>query len=259
MQLGNILPLGDSITWGDQTAPALGGPIPGGYRTQLYLNLHNAGYSFNFVGTVTTNASATLTAAGQTHNEGHPGYRINQIQDNLDGYDGLQDADGGYWLSGGGGTGRAAIEPNYILLLIGTNDIFDHVDQNYPNHNAPEATFMTDLDGRLMGLVDQLIRDRPSADILLSNILPIPQFNNVNGIAYNTEVQEYNAYIQDTLVPQLQAAGKHVTFVNEYANFINPNGTINTSWLPDDIHPTQAGYNAMGATWAQAVEAVAKG
>jgi lysophospholipase L1-like esterase len=72
-------------------------------------------------------------------------------------------------------------------------------------------------------------------------------------------VQEYNAYIQDTLVPQLQAAGKHVTFVNEYANFINPNGTINTSWLPDDIHPTQAGYNAMGATWAQAVEAVAKG
>ena len=257
--LGNVLPLGDSITWGDQTDPALGGPIPGGYRTQLYLNLHNAGYTFNFVGTVTTNASATLTAAGQTHNEGHPGYRINQIQDNLDGYDGLLDADGGYWLSGGGGTGRAAIEPNDILLLIGTNDIFSHVAQGYPNHNAPEGIFMTDLEGRLAGLVNYLIKDRPSANILLSSIPPIPQFNNINGVPFNTEVKEYNAYIQYTLVPELKAAGKHVSFVNEYANFIDAHGNVEGYLLPDDIHPTQAGYNAMGATWANALEALANG
>ncbi len=119
---------------------------------------------------------------------------------------------------------------------------------------------MTDLEGRLQGLVDKLISDRPSAHMLLSSIPPIPQFNNVNGIAYQTEVQEYNAYIQTTLVPELlQSAGKHVTFVDEYSNFINADGTIKTSWLPDDLHPTQAGYDAMGATWAQALEKVAGG
>ena len=118
--------------------------------------------------------------------------------------------------------------------------------------------FMTDLEGRLQGLVDKLISDRPSAHILLSSIPPIPKFNNLNGVAFNTEVQEYNAYMQQKLVPQLQSAGKHVTFVNEYANFVNPDGTLKVSWLPDDIHPMQAGYDAMGATWAQALES-AKG
>ena len=132
------MPLGDSLTWGDQTDPTLG-PIPGGYRTQLYLDLHHAGYGFNFVGTISTNASATLSAAGQTLNEGHPGYRINQIQDNLDGYNGLQDAYGGYWLSGGGGTGRSPIDPNYILLLIGTNDIFGHVARIIPTTMHPKT------------------------------------------------------------------------------------------------------------------------
>ena len=250
------MPLGDSITWGDQTDGS--GPVPGGYRTRLYLDLHGAGYAFDFVGSQTSNASATLAAAGQTHSEGHPGYRINQVDDNLDGFDGLGDANGGYWLAGGNGTGRPALDPNYILLLIGTNDVFHHVAQNYPNHDAPEATFMSLLEGRIQGLVQHLIGDRPAARILVSSIPPIPQFFNLNGVQYNTEVKEYNAYIKDTLVPQLQAQGRHVSFVDQYANFVNADGRVKSSMLPDDIHPTQAGYDAMGDTWAKAVEAVAQ-
>ena len=115
---------------------------------------------------------------------------------------------------------------------------------------------MTYLEGRLAGLVNQLISDRPKAKILVSSIPPIPQFTNINGVAFNTEVTQYNAYIRNTLVPQLKSAGKHVSFVDEYANFVDASGNIKSDLLPDDIHPTQAGYNAMGATWAQALESL---
>ena len=81
---------------------------------------------------------------------------------------------------------------------------------------------------------------------------------NINGVPFNTEVQEYNAYIQYKLVPKLESEGKHVTFVNQYANFVNAQGKVEAQLLPDDIHPTQAGYNAMGATWAKAIESLAK-
>src|SRR5207302_129361 len=64
-----IMPLGASITSGS-------GGTPGGYRDRLYADLHDAGYSFAFVGSSTENPSPVLTQASQTRHEGHPGYRI---------------------------------------------------------------------------------------------------------------------------------------------------------------------------------------
>ena len=53
-----IMPLGDSITWGGSR---ISFTVPGGYRTRLYSDLHNAGYSFSFVGTSTDNPSSLLS------------------------------------------------------------------------------------------------------------------------------------------------------------------------------------------------------
>jgi len=58
----SILPLGDSITDGFQ--------VTGGYRTELYKRMTNAGASFSFLGSQTDNPSPTLTAGGQIHHEG---------------------------------------------------------------------------------------------------------------------------------------------------------------------------------------------
>ncbi len=68
VELGNIWPLGDSITYGQGHA--------GGYRATFYTNLTARGYSFNLVGTLTSNPSTLLTATGQTHHIGHSGYSI---------------------------------------------------------------------------------------------------------------------------------------------------------------------------------------
>src|SRR6516225_1585036 len=75
-----IMPLGDSVTFGSGN---FGQGVPGGYRTRLYTDLLQAGYSFTFVGTQTANPSPLLSQVGQTHHEGHPGYMISQTANNL--------------------------------------------------------------------------------------------------------------------------------------------------------------------------------
>jgi acyl-CoA thioesterase-1 len=81
-----IMPLGDSLTHGYQ--------LPGGYRTAFADAARRAHFSFTFVGSQEN---------GGRH-EGHPGWRIRQLQASVDG-----------WL--------AESRPDLILLLIGTNDI----------------------------------------------------------------------------------------------------------------------------------------
>jgi lysophospholipase L1-like esterase len=102
VSLGNIMPLGDSITSGYHVA--------GGYRDPLYTKLHNTGYQFSFVGSASDNSSTILYNAVQAQHEGHGGYSISDIDSNL-----------AAWI----GPGKAS--PDIILLMIGTNDMSSDV------------------------------------------------------------------------------------------------------------------------------------
>lgn len=78
-----IMPLGDSITYGYATPNF----IPGGYRAPLLQDLTAMGYQVQFVGSDTTNSSPTLDLTGNSHQEGHSGFAIDNIANNLDGSD----------------------------------------------------------------------------------------------------------------------------------------------------------------------------
>src|SRR5688572_17581059 len=69
-----VMPLGDSITEGTQ--------VPGGYRVGLWQRLSGAGYRVDFVGTQ-FNGPAAL---GDHDHQGHPGWRIDQIDANITGW-----------------------------------------------------------------------------------------------------------------------------------------------------------------------------
>ena len=88
------MPLGDSITYGEGGAGGFGG-----YRGPLYFALDGAGYSIDYVGTLSDNGGSIP----DRNHEGHPGWRIDQIHDNIGG-----------WLG--------AANPDIILLHIGAND-----------------------------------------------------------------------------------------------------------------------------------------
>ncbi|MCM4078027.1 ricin-type beta-trefoil lectin domain protein [Paractinoplanes hotanensis] len=124
-----VMPLGDSITEGTQ--------VPGGYRIGLWQRLSGAGYRVDFVGTQ-FNGPAAL---GDHDHQGHPGWRIDQIDANIT-----------RWL--------ASANPRTVLLHIGTNDIL----QNYNVASAPS---------RLSALIDHITAAAPAADVFVATLIPL--------------------------------------------------------------------------------------
>ena len=130
-----ILPLGDSLTWGE------GSTDGNGYRLHLSNlitsnngNHGNNGNTLTYIGTVT---SGTMP---NNRNEGHGGYHILEVRD--------------------------AVKPNYpsrpnlILLLAGTNDIVFNLDLP----NAPH---------RLANLIEEIVSECPDAAVLVGTPLPL--------------------------------------------------------------------------------------
>ena len=64
-------------------------------------------------------------------------------------------------------------------------------------------------------------------------------------------MQQYNAAIPG-LVTMLAGQGKHVIFVDSYAQFAK-NANYATALMGDDLHPNTAGYALLGQTWYQAI------
>ena len=216
------MPLGDSLTSGHSAEV---GYLGGGYRDPLYMHLNGVGCNFVFVGNRTSGYTATLTDAGQTHHEGHGGYTINQLSDNLFGNDGSTDNYGGYWLSGISGV-RAPIYPDIILLDIGTNDIFETQDAIL-------------LRNRLDDLLSTIYSYRPDVAVLVANMVP--------RIGYESASQAYNALIPD-LVAGYDSQGLQCYFVDMHS-------ALTTADLSDIVHPSTAGYQKMANTWFAALQA----
>lgn len=235
--LGAIWLLGDSITWGGYRG--YGGNVPGGYRQPLAARLTTLGRAFTFVGSGTDNSTVTLATANLAHHDGHPAYRVDQIINNLEGSDGSRGNNGGYWLSGltvNGVAQRPALQPNLILLHIGTNDIVQSHDTAH-------------LADRLDTLIDRLTSARPNAILIVATILPLAD------PAWNATVQAYNDRIRTAIVPKYAALGRRVFWVDQYHNGVDSSGRVILARLPDGTHPTALGYDLMAATWTDAIAA----
>ena len=224
-----IMPLGDSITAGYTDNPIWNEPFEFGYRSGLYTRLTNAGYDFQYVGDSVQPWANTFPGDptnGGTHT---PAVDLRPLgQDNHHGYGGQTAS----FLNANISTWLATDNPDIILLKIGTNA------QDYNGLNT---------------LVNTIVTNQPSAQLIISMIMP--KYNYQQGIV------DYNAYIRDTLVPTYQAAGKNVTVVDQYANFLtdtNDLTSIDQSLFSNGInHPDNAGYDLMAETWFNGIQAVA--
>jgi len=161
-----VMPLGDSITEGTQ--------VPGGYRIGLWQRLAAAGYRTDFVGTQ-FNGPAAL---GDHDHEGHPGWRIDQLDANITG-----------WL--------ATAKPRTVLLHIGTNDVL----QNYNVSSAPS---------RLSTLVDHITAAVPAADVFVATIIPLAS------AGQESAARTFNAALPG-IVQSKVSSGKRVHLVDMHA------------------------------------------
>ena len=92
-----VLPLGDSITWGIQ--------YEGAYRVELFRRAVVANQNITFVGSLMDGPATIANVAFPPHNEGHSGWTINQVAGLIP-------------------SPALSNSPDIILLLIGTNDTY---------------------------------------------------------------------------------------------------------------------------------------
>jgi lysophospholipase L1-like esterase len=161
-----VMPLGDSITEGTQ--------VPGGYRIGLWQRMANGRYTVDLVGSQFNGPSGL----GDHDHEGHPGWRIDQIDANIVG-----------WLN--------ATQPHSVLLHIGTNDVL----QNFNVSTAPN---------RLSTLIDHITNTVPGAEVFVAQIIPL-----ANG-GQETMVRNFNAQIPGIVQSKVNA-GKRVHLVDMHS------------------------------------------
>ena len=161
-----VMPLGDSITEGTQ--------VPGGYRIGLWQRMAAGGYRVDLVGSQ-FNGPGNL---GDHDHEGHPGWRIDQIDANITG-----------WLN--------SYQPRTVLLHIGTNDIL----QNYNVSTAPN---------RLSSLIDRITNTAPNADVFVAQIIPLANSGQ------EAAVRTFNAAIPGIVQSKVNA-GKRVHLVDQHS------------------------------------------
>jgi fibronectin-binding autotransporter adhesin len=235
----SIMPLGSSIAAGSSAQSPYNG---GGFRAQLYQRLVNDGrFTPNFVGsdslTQANNPSGVdyLTAVGQANHEGHPGYRTDEILNNLNANSGRSGNNGGFWLAPGNGR-----NPDYVPLYVGGNDFVPSQGGSFTNAGAIN---------NLNSIVNSIATLRPDATVVVSSILHRTDNSGQTSVGVQTY---YNPLIPDLVYAQT-LAGRRVIFVDMYSK-ITPGNSLSLI-SSDGIHPTQTGYNLMAEAWYTAITA----
>lgn len=234
-----IMAVGDSITAGF-TAPKWSVPFGFGARSELYSSLNEVGVSIQFVGT-----------SGQPWNYSSGNFPVPPAS-LAEGVVDLREVDQDYHR-GYGGKGIGFIskhianwieldDPDLILLMIGINSI--------GRGSAKAPTVQT---AALEQLVENVFSAKPDVTLIVAQITPYS--------TYSDAIVQYNRYIREELVPAFQAAGRQISTVDQYANFLTD---------PDDLrsidvsafaagspnHPNKIGYDRMAQTWFEGMQQV---
>ncbi|MFJ6720979.1 MULTISPECIES: FG-GAP-like repeat-containing protein [unclassified Streptomyces] len=202
----HIMPLGDSITEG------VGSPGNNlGYRPPLWnLMSGQSRYLPDFVG------GRSLGNFADPDNEGHSGWRIDQVQPLID-----------QWQS--------TANPDVILLHLGINDLRQTI--------PPSQDFVTDpvtAANRLSTLLDGIMARKPGVTVIFQGLLTETVEQEQRAATFNSIIRGQEA--------SRQAAGQHFRYAEP------PKMDAATDLNPDRLHPTDAGYAKMARVYSDALE-----
>ena len=216
----NIMPIGDSITFG------YGPGMDGGYRKFLDQALKSKGIEFDMVGPEGAN-SATFNYNGQTveydnNHAGYSGFTIKQqypipswgengLLEKLQSKDAVKNA-----------------QPDIVLLIIGTNDMTANRD-------------LTACEQDLHTLVDYILENMPEGGVVFMG--SIPDFTAYGG--NETRVKNYNAVVRKVA----ESYDDNVQFADVHSCL---GGMAHMQ--SDNLHPDATGYELMGKYWAEVIE-----
>lgn len=219
VDLGRIMPLGDSITEGTGT------PQVGGYRGPLYDALRADSFTFTPVGPRTQGATA-LAAADRPH-AGQPSWNVASL---TFGQAALPDRGNvTAWMT--------AYAPDVVLLMAGTNDSAE-----YKNNPAG-------MRSRYNELLDAIFAVDPTVQVHMASI---PKANSSFGANYLHHLA--HATNVSVMVPEIvaerQLAGRSIFYVDMFTA-LDP-----ATDVADFVHPNAQGYGKIAARWEQSLQAV---
>ena len=219
VDLGRVMPLGDSITEGTGT------PQVGGYRGPLYSSLRANGFAFTPVGPRTQGSSA-MASADRPH-AGQPAWNVASL---TFGQASLPDRGNvSQWM--------ADHAPDVVLLMAGTNDSAE-----YKNNPAGMRT-------RYNELLDAIFAVDPTVQVHMASI---PKANSSFGAHYLHHLA--HATNISVMVPEIvlerQLAGRSIYYVDMFSA-LNPDTD-----LADFVHPNAQGYAKIASRWDQSLQAV---
>jgi lysophospholipase L1-like esterase len=126
------------------------------------------------------------------------------------------------------------IKPKVVVLMIGTNNTGKENDHKTPRNTAPEVA-----EG-VQAVVNDIRAKLPDSKILLLAIFPRGTLD---------DPQRAQVALINTLIAQLDN-GKTVKFLDIGPKFLEFDGTLPKSIMPDLLHPNVQGYQI----WADAME-----
>lgn len=127
------------------------------------------------------------------------------------------------------------IHPKVVVLMIGTNNTGKERNSNRIRNTVPETI------AGVQAVVQELRAKLPASKILLLAIFP-------RGATLD-DPQRAQVALVNTVIAKLDD-GKMVRFLDIGPKFLNDDGTLPASIMPDRLHPNQHGY----AIWAKAME-----
>ena len=182
-----------------------------GYRGPLYNDLTAEGYVFQFVGAANTSQGYLPTSpVDQTFHNGYPGWTTSML------LNGIQNSG---WLN---------VNPNLVLLHIGTNNV-----------GGSESAAIGDV-GQM---IDAIESHNASTTVFLAQIVPFP--------GHDTFINQYNADLASLAISK-DALGNHVVVVDMNTNFFSSGNTLS----PDNEHPNAGSYTWMAQQWNNAIVAL---
>lgn len=171
IQAIRIMPLGDSITQGNTQYNS--------YRRGLWLQLREAGYNVDFVGSQRSNFEGPAPSPDfDLDHEGHWGWRVDEILQRLPGW-------------------AAVAQPDIVLIHLGTNDIAQ---------NQSIASTTTEV----RSLIQTLRTVNPRVQILVAQIIPL--------WGAEAQMQQLNTSIAQ-LATELNTTESPIITVDQFTGF----------------------------------------
>ncbi len=214
-----IMPLGDSITYGNNYYDRPNTATQVSYRKPLWEGLDTAGYSIDFVG---WQESGTDFPPFDPDHQGHPGYTALQIAGEI--YTNLE-----------------INEPEVVLLHIGTNELrTDTADVEYALNEIDR--YENDKNVHIQVILARIINRWIGWDD--------PDNTNRTTTQDVADTTTFNKNLQ-TMADARIAKGDDIIVVDMETE----SGIIyNSTDMTDDLHPTDTGYAKMANIWLGALE-----